>query len=223
MTELSEGMHRLINPWHLTITVNNEERAQEFPPLADMLADHVFPNSGKTVGGASAPNTRSVLDVKSLDLLEHITDVTRAWLQEWGVPRAGELKLDLRAFWDRLHALKQSTGVDDPVTDHLAAYPDTWAVNIWDLIEPPVTRPLRNTECPKCGNAKFTNGEGDRADNLLITYRTGHQVTAECRVRECGGVWVGAQGLADLGRELGIEFNAAELEEPAPREDVKST
>lgn len=213
MNQLSDGMARLIGPWTLTVTVDNQDRQQHFPPLVDWLAGHVVPDTGKTMGGANDPSSKSVLDIKSLDLLIHIQDVTRAWLQEWGVQGAGELKLDLRGFWDRLQALRNAGGMDDTTFEHLESYPDTWAAKIWDLIEPPMTIPLRRTECPKCGVNKVTNGEGDSTDNLIITFREGHEFTAECRNTECGAVWIGRDGLIELGRAIGVEIDIDALME----------
>lgn len=206
MTALSDGMRRLIGAWTMTVHVGGEERNQHFPPLVDMLQGQLVPGMEGGSGGG-LPSTRNVLDVKSLDLLMHIQDVTRAWLQEWGVQGAGELKLDLRGFWDKLHALHNSDALDDTTFEHLASYPDTWAVKVWDLIEPPKTVPLRRTECPKCAADKVANAEGESTDNLIITFRYGHEFTAECRNVECGAVWVGKDGLIELGRSLGTEID----------------
>ena len=213
MTELSDGMARLIGPWTLTVTVDDHDRQQHFPALVDWLAGHVVPDTGKTMGGANDPSSKSVLDIKSLDLLIHIQDVTRAWLQEWGVQGAGELKLDLRGFWERLNTLHNTGAMDDTTFEHLASYPDTWAAHVWDLIEPPKTVPLRRTECPKCGVEKVSNAEGESSDNLTITFRVGHEFTAECRNRECAAVWIGVSGLQDLGRSLGIEIDIDTLQQ----------
>lgn len=212
MTELSDAMRRLIEPWTLTVTVDGETREQQFPALVDMLTERIHPDSSGA-GGGSSPATRNVLDVNSLDMLMHMQDVTGAWLQEWGVARAGELKLDLRGYWDRLDTFHRTGILDDTTRDRLAAYPDTWAVKIWDLIDPPLTRPLRGSECPSCGRAKFINEHDDHVDNLVIRWRTGQEVTAECQWRECGAVWVGREGLIELGRNLGADFDFDTLAE----------
>ena len=210
---MSDGLEKLINPWSMTVTVDGGVRTQHFPPLVDWLAGHVVPDTGKTMGGANDPSSKSVLDIKSLDLLIHIQDVTRAWLQEWGVQGAGELKLDLRGYWERLNTLHNTGAMDNDTFEHLASYPDTWAARIWDLIEPPMTVPLRRTECPKCGESKITNTEGESTDNLLITFREGHEFTAECRNPECAAVWIGREGLVDLGRAIGVEIDIDALME----------
>lgn len=209
---MSDGLDRLINPWTLTVTVNDGKRDQHFPPLVDMLKGQLVPGmEGGTGGGL--PSTRNILDVKSLDLLIHIQDVTRAWLQEWGVQGSGELKLDLRGYWERLNALHNTGALDETLYEHLASYPDTWASKVWDLIEPPKTVPLRRTECPKCGTDKVTNSEGETTDNLLITFRVGHEPTSECRNTECGAVWIGRDGLIELGRAIGVEIDIDTLVE----------
>lgn len=212
MTVLNDAMRRLIEPWTLTVSVGDGERTQHFPALVDMLRGQLVPGMEGGAGGSS-PATRNILDVKSLDLLIHIQDVTRAWLQEWGVQGVGELKLDLRGFWDRLHVLHDTGVMDDDMFEHLSVYPDVWAGKVWDLIEPPKTVPLRRTECPKCDAAKVTNSEGESADNLLITFRVGHEFTAECRNGECGAVWVGRDGLLELGRSIGVEIDIDTLME----------
>lgn len=212
MTELNDGMRRLIEPWTLEVTVDGGVRTQHFPPLVDMLRGQLAPGMEGGAGGG-LPSTRNILDVKSLDLLIHMQDVTRAWLQEWVVQGAGELKLDLRGFWDRLHALRNSGAMDETTFEHLASYPDTWASKVWDLIEPPKTVPLRRTECPKCDAAKITNSEGESTDNLIITFRVGHQFTAECRNQDCGAVWIGRDGLIELGRSIGVEIDIDSLAE----------
>lgn len=206
MAELSDGLRRLIEPWELTVTVDGGERTQWFPPLVDMLQGQLVPGMEGGTGGGLA-STRNILDVKSLDLLMHVQDVTRAWLQEWSVQGAGELKLDLRGFWDRLHALRNTGAIDDTMFEHLESYPETWAAKIWDLIEPPKSVPLRRTECPRCEIAKITNTEGESTDNLLVTFRVGHEFTAECRNPECAAVWIGREGLVDLGRAIGVEID----------------
>ena len=206
MTELSDGMRRLINPWTLTIHVDTQERTQTFPPLIDWLHQLVTP-SNNSRGGGGSPATRNIVDAIALDLTIHIQDVTRAWLNEWGVRVSGELKLDLRGYWDKLNTLHNSGAMDADTYEHLASYPDTWAAKVWDLIEPPKTVPIRATECPKCGEAKITNTEGEISDNLTITFRVGHEVTAECRNRECRAVWIGRDGLIQLTRAIGNDID----------------
>ena len=209
---MSDGLARLIDPWVMKVTVGDGERNQHFPPLVDMLKGQLAPGM-EGGGGGGLPSTRNILDVKSLDLLIHIQDVTRAWLQEWGVQGAGELKLDLRGFWERLNVLHDSAEIDQTLFEHLASYPDTWASKVWDLIEPPKQIPLRRTECPRCNEAKVTNGEGESTDNLLITFRVGHEFTAECRNGECAAVWIGVDGLKELGRAIGVEIDVDTLME----------
>lgn len=209
---MSDGLARLIDPWMMTVPVDGGVRTQHFPPLVDMLKGQLAPGMEGGSGGA-LPSTRNILDIKSLDLLIHIQDVTRAWLQEWGVQGAGELKLDLRGFWERLNTLHDTGAMDDTTFEHLSSYPDTWAAKVWDLIEPPKTVPLRRTECPRCNEAKVTNGEGESTDNLLITFRVGHEFTAECRNADCKAVWIGVDGLKELGRAIGIEIDVDALME----------
>lgn len=203
---MSDGLAKLIDPWVMTVTVDGGERTQHFPPLIDWLAALVTP-SNNSHGGGGSPATRNLVDAIALDLMIHIQDVTRAWLQEWGVKVAGELKLDLRGYWDKLTSLHTSGAMDNDTYEHLASYPDTWAAKVWDLIEPPKQVPLRSSECPKCGEDKVINQEGETSDNLLITVRVGHQITAECRNRECAAVWIGREGLVELGRAIGVEID----------------
>lgn len=206
-------MQRLTEPWTITVTIDEKARipyagvsVREFPPLIDMLRGHVTPDTGKTMGGANDPSSRSVLDVKSLDLLMHIEDVVRAWLGEWRIPTA-DIREDLRAFWERLSALHRADSIDQIVYEGLAAMPDVWAVRIWDLIEPPHRITLRGASCPRCDRAKFSNSDGESADNLLVLWRDGQEPTAECQWDDCSAIWVGESGLKALGRELGEEFN----------------
>ena len=212
MTELSDGMRRLIEPWELEVTVNGGTRKQSFRPLVDILRALVIP-SNNAQGGGGAPNTRNLVDAVSLDLLTHIQDVTRAWLQEWGVQTAGELKLDLRGYWDKLDTLRRTGEIDETTYEHLASYPDTWASRIWDLIEPPLRIPLRGSECPKCSRHKWVNDNQDTTDNLIVLWRDGQEVTAECQWSDCAAIWVGETGLIDLGRALGVEVNMEAIEE----------
>lgn len=210
MTELSDGMRRLIEPWTLEVTVDDAVRTQHFPPLVDILRGQLVPGM-EGGGGGGSPATRNILDVGSLDMLEHVQNVTRAWLQEWGVSRAGELKLDLRAFWDRLNTLHRTGDMDDTTFEYLAAYPDAWAASAWDLIDPPKQIPLRGTECPKCGTAKVANSEGALSDPLNVVIRPGHLVTAQCRADGCAAVWVGRDGLVNLGRAVGVEIDMEKI------------
>src|SRR5690606_9573612 len=105
------------------------------------------------------------------------------------------------------NTLHDTGALDDDTFEHLASYPDTWATKIWDLIEPPQQVPVRRTECPKCGESKVTNGEGEVSDNLTITIRPGSPFVTECRNRECAAVWIGRDGLIDLGRATGQEMD----------------
>lgn len=203
---MSDGLNRLIDPWMMTVPVDGGVRTQHFPPLVDWLAALVTP-SNNSRGGGGSPATRNIADFGALDLKTHIEDVTWAWLEEWDVRRAGELKLDLRGYWDKLTTLHTSGAMDDDTYEHLASYPDTWAAKIWDLIEPPKQVPLRSSECPKCGESKMVNQDGESSDNLLITLRVGHELTAECRNRECAAVWIGREGLVELGRAIGVEID----------------
>jgi len=206
VNELSDGMRRLIEPWSMEVTVDGGLVVQHFPPLVEMLRSLVVP-SNNSRGGGGAPSTRNLIDAKSIDLLIHVQDVTRAWLQEWGVQGAGELKLDLRGFWDRLNTLHRTEAIDNDLFEHLASYPDTWAAKIWDLIEPPHQVPLRGTPCPRCEVGKVVNGDGESSDNLLITIRVGHAPTAECRNADCGATWIGRDDLVELGRAVGVEVD----------------
>lgn len=209
---MSDGLAKLIDPWVMTVTVDGGERTQHFPPLVDWLAKLVTP-SNNSHGGGGSPATRNLVDAIALDLMIHIQDVTRAWLQEWGVKVAGELKLDLRGYWDKLTSLHTSGAMDNDTYEHLASYPDTWAAKVWDLIEPPKQIPMRTSECPKCGAVKVINAEGEESDNLLITVRAGHEITAECRNLECRTVWVGRKNLVELARSIGIEIDIDKIEE----------
>lgn len=210
MTELSESMHRLTEAWTLPVVVDGKDAFTEFPPLLDMLTQRVVPDSVVGAGGG-LPSTRNVLDVNSLDTLMHIQDVVRAWLREWRRTVGGDTKTDVALFWYWLHVGHSSGQVDDATLERLAAYPDAWATRIWDLVDPPLIRPLRNTECPKCGHTKFINAQGDHVDNLIIRWRPGQEVTAECQWTSCGSVWVGKQGLIDMARAAGIVMNIDEL------------
>jgi hypothetical protein len=210
MTELSESMHRLTEPWTLVGTVDGIQIRSDFKPLIDMLTDRIVPNASGGIGGGLA-STRSVLDVNSLDTLMHIQDVTQSWLNEWRAPRSKDTKSDLQLFWNRLHLRHNIGEVDDATFERLAAYPDTWATRIWDLVDPPLTRPLRNMPCPKCDHAKFINSNGDHVDNLIIRWRPGQEVTAECQWTSCGAVWIGRQGLILLARATGIVMKLDEL------------
>lgn len=196
----------------MEVTVDTEPQTQEFPPLVDMLAGRVFPDANFN-GGSGMPSQRNVLDVKSLDLLTHITDVTRAWLVEWGLGTTKALDADLRAFWDHLHVLHHTDAIDASTYENLAAYPDTWAVRIWDLIEPPMRHTFRGVECPRCGRARWTSPNGDVADSILLLWRDGQEPTVECQWEDCAAIWVGESGLLELGREIGEEVNVEALQE----------
>jgi len=220
VTELSDAMRRLVATWTLTVTIDERARVpyagistREFPPLLDMLQAHVTPDTGKTMGGANDPSARSVLDTKSLDLLMHVQDVTRAWLQEWRVPARADAKDNLRAFWYHLHALHTTNAIEEVMFEHLASYPDTWATNIWDLIEPPLRLTLRGSACPKCDRTKVANGEGETTDNLLLIWRDNQEPTAECQWADCGAIWVGETGLVELGRALDVEIDMGAIVE----------
>jgi hypothetical protein len=207
---MTDGFNRLVNEWTLRVDVDGEPVDQVFQPLIDELAALVNPSKNSR-GGGGLPSTRNILDVKALDLLMHIQDVTRAWLQEWGIAGAGNTKSDIIRFKGMADNLHNTQSIETADWERLSAYPDTWAARIWDLLEPPMQRPLRDSPCPRCGTAKTTNEIGETIDALVLEQRYGQAPTAVCRAGECTGTWVGEDGLKSLGRELGIEFNTDAL------------
>jgi hypothetical protein len=209
---MSDGFNRLVNEWSLEVEVAGEPHIQTFRPLIDELTDMVRPSMNAR-GGGGLPSTRNLIDVKALDLLTHIQDVTRAWLNEWGVPSRGSTRTDIRRFVYRADTLHYTGVIETPDWERLTSYPDTWASRIWDLLEPPLQRPLRDSPCPRCGVAKAANEGGEILDVLVLEQRYGQEPTAVCRAGDCTAVWVGAEGLKSLGRELGIVFDTSVLEQ----------
>lgn len=212
---MSEGFNRLVYYWSLEVDVAGEPVVQSFRPLVEELTELVRPSTN-TRGGGGLPSTRNVIDVKALDLLTHIQDVTRAWLHEWNTPGAGTTRDDLILFVGTANTLHTSGALDTPVWERLTAYPDVWAGRIWDLLEPPLQRPLRDSPCPRCGAGKATTEAGETVDAIVLERRYGQEVTAVCRAGDCTAVWVGEEGLKGLGRELGIEFNVTALASESP-------
>lgn len=213
---MSDGFDRLVNEWTLQVDVAGETRVQVFRPLIDELTDLVRPSTNSR-GGGGLPSTRNVIDVKALDLLTHIQDVTRAWLNEWRIPSSGRsLRTDIQRFVYRADTLHYTGVLQTADWERLTSYPGTWASRIWDLLEPPLQRPLRDAPCPRCGAAKSSNEGGETVDALVLERRYGQEVTAVCRAGDCTAVWVGEDGLKSLGRELGIEFDTSVLVDDTP-------
>jgi hypothetical protein len=212
---MSDGFDRLVYYWNLEVDVAGEPHVQTFRPLIEELNDLVRP-SNNSRGGGGLPSTRNVIDVKALDLLTHIQDVTRAWLHEWNTASAGTTRDDLILFVDTANTLHTSGALDTPVWERLTSYPDVWAGRIWDLLEPPLQRPLRDSPCPRCGVAKAATEAGESVDAIVLERRYGQEVTAVCRAGDCTAVWVGEEGLKGLGRELGIEFDVSALAGETP-------
>lgn len=208
---MTDGYERLVNPWSLQVETGNGTVTQPFRPLIDELTDLVRPSNNSRGGGGLA-STRNLVDVKALDLLSLIQDVTRAWLSEWGVNGSGSTRGDIIAFHDRANTLHRADVIDTTVWERLTAYPETWALRIWDILEPPLLRPLRDAECPRCGQRKARTDAGETVDAIVLERRYGQEVSAVCRADGCTAVWVGEDGLKSLGRELGIEFNTGALE-----------
>lgn len=204
MTVLNEHIDKLINPWTMVLTAKEagSHRPQDFPPMMDMLRTLVRPNMERT-GGGSSPATRNLVDTTALTLLMHIEDVTRAWLVQWGVKVSGEIKLDLRGYNDRLDALWRTDAITQTEYTRLLSYPETWAGKIWDILEPPLQVTLKEAECPNCGRAKWINENDDHVDNLIVSYRDGGEVQAECRWNDCNGFWAGTRALRELGFHVG--------------------
>jgi hypothetical protein len=204
MTDLPESVHRLTEPWTIVLTPREvgEYRAQDFPPLLDMLADMVVPDRGRTMGGVNDPASRSVLDVKALDLLVHIQDVAGAWATEYGVT-ALALTGKVHGVTITLDTERRGSRITEADYTRRLAYFDRWAAQIWDLVEPPLQVPLREATCPDCGRAKWANENDEWVDNLLVSYREGGEVQAECRWNSCTFLAVGPVALRQLGFHVG--------------------
>jgi hypothetical protein len=210
---LPESVHRLVNPWVYVLTPKEAGayKPQDFPPLLDMLATIVTPSKNSRGGGKDA-STRSILDVKALDLLMHIQDVVRGWLREWSI-RSDELRADVLTFHERLETLWRTAQIAESEYLRLRGYLDRWAGQIWDLVEPPLQIVLRDATCPVCDRAKWINENEEWVDNLLVSYRDGGDVQAECRWRSCTGLWVGQRALRELGFHIGATSDEEALRE----------
>lgn len=208
MTDLPESVGRLVDPWVLVLTPQEagSYRAQEFPPLLDMLAGLVVPGMEK-MGGGSSPETRNLVDVKSLTLLMHIQDVVRAWLFEWGVPSARDLKGDVRLFHGRLEALYRGHSIAQTDYLELTRKLEVWAPQIWELVEPVKRVPIRKAACPVCGRDKWVNDAGEHSDNLVITYSDGGAPIVQCQWGDCATTWEGGESLVALGRRLELTLD----------------
>jgi len=210
-SDVSYAVHRLTEPWTLVLSTEGY-KPQDFPPLLEILRGLVAPNSGRTKGGVNDPATRSVLDVKALTLLMHIEDVVGAWVNEWGIPTRGlipQVVAVSKAAEDRWRTSTLTESDYLNITSHF----QRWADQIWDLVEPPLQVPLRDAACPRCERAKWVTDEGEWVDNILVSYRDGGTVQAECRWRNCVGLWSGPSELRELGFSLGVQADAAALSE----------
>lgn len=213
MTEPS--VKKLVSPWVAVVKAQGAWVAQDFPPLLDMLATLVVPNNGRTKGGVNDPSTRSVVDVKALDLLMHIQDIVGSWVAEFRMggftpdtltTRVDGLNLLIEARWRTSQMLE---------SDYLRrlAYFDRWAAQIWDLVEPPLQVPLRDATCPECGRAKWANDSEEWVDNLLVSYREGGEVQAECRWASCTFLATGDRALLELGYHVGATVDEETLKD----------
>lgn len=176
-------------------------RTTKFPPLLVMLSDMVAPSKNSKGGGGDA-STRNILDVKALDLLMSIQDTVGAWLYEWNTPlEKGQdaLIIRVRVFAKLLDVRWRTGGLTESQYTHLSGGLERWAAQIWDLVEPPLQVPLRGVSCPECGRAKWVNDDEELSDALLVSFRDGGEVQAECRWRSCAFVAVGGRALLELG------------------------
>lgn len=212
MTDLDKAVQRLTQPWVTVVRVDGSFRAQDFPPLLDMLAGMVTPSKNSHGGGGEA-STRSVLDVKALDLLMVVEDVTRAWLFNWSVPASKDLRADVVAFHTKLEALWSSGAIGEAEYGRLSRYFESWATQIWDLIEPPLQVPLRGVSCPLCARSVWVNDDEEMSPALLVSFRDGGSVQAACRWASCVFVAVGDRALLELGYHAGATVDAEALKE----------
>lgn len=207
MNDVSYAVHRLTETW-TKVLPEAGYRSTDFPPLIDILQDLVTPNAGRTVGGASAPSQRNVLDVKALDLLMGVEDVVGAWLYEWNTPLSrgqDSLRVRVAVFAKLLDVRWQSGGITEQAYNHLSSALIRWAGQIWDLVEPPLQVPLRDASCPECGRAKWVNENEEVTDALLVSYRDGGDVQAQCRWASCTFLATGPRALLELGFHVGAE------------------
>lgn len=207
---MTDWYDRLVHPWTLQVEVAGHPVTQAFNPLIDELAVLVRPSSN-THGGAGSPATRNLIDTKALDLLTLIQDTTVGWLREWGLHGTGTTRGDIIRYRTHADTLHASGAIDTPQWERFTGIPDVWASRIWDLLEPPLQRPLRDSSCPRCDTRKTVTEAGETVDALVVERRVGQEVTAVCRAVGCTATWVGEDGLKGLGRELGIEFNTEAL------------
>jgi len=214
-SDVAYAVHRLTEPWTIVLP-SAGYRAQEFAPLIDILQGLVTPNAGRTVGGASAPSQRNVLDVKALDLLMSIEDVVGAWLYEWNTPLSkgqDSLRVRVAVFAKLLDIRWKTGGVAETAHAHLTGTLIRWAGLIWDLVEPPLQVPLRDASCPECGRAKWVNENEEVSDALLVSYRDGGEVMAECRWASCTFIASGDRALLELGYHVGATVDEDTLRE----------
>lgn len=160
-------------PWR------HPETGVVFPPLIRMLQDAVAVGTEHSRGGGSDPSTRSVVAVEALELLY-------------------EIRVRVGALFDQrtsLEAELRELYASQPWHSTLAA----WADEIWQLLDPPKTRAMRDLECPSCGTMRHVTPTG-AVPTIRITL-SGDDSQAECL--NCGQDWHGWAGLAVLGMLAG--------------------
>lgn len=186
-----------------------EGRPVEWPALIDWLDKAVTEQVKRGQagsGGAGAP-----IDTGALELLQRIEREVCLMREALYLPVIKDTKTAIRDAWDVALAYRRSGSLDDDQQwERICEVFPQWVALIsheWD----DRTRMMEVTvPCPSCGERwmlEEVSGEEKRRSAIVVEYAEGRAPTAECRVADCGGFWVGWEAIARLGFTLGAQQN----------------
>lgn len=157
-------------------------------------------NSGSGSGGS--PWTRNVLDSGALMQASIITSTIGDWCRMAGAPVVRDAVVDLRAWYVARLTATPSQRESDPFYIRQMR---TWAGQIRTMTNPPKTVQI-TAPCPACGQADWTNDQGERIPQpLILTYRPNNGsiwADAKALCRACDMVWEGEWRLRELRHDV---------------------
>lgn len=188
-------------------TEHTEAGVVEWPPLLLWLESRITEIVGRKGGsgaGAGVP-----LNTEALELMQHIDKRLRLMLEAVHARVTGDRVADTRTVWETASNERTGGRMDDEQWGRITGELEDWVLRIETEDDRPRKMEL-TVPCPRC-EVRWMLEEGDRKAAVVIEFSPGRAPIAECRVQDCGAMWVGWGEVARLGFTVGADQDRAVL------------